>query len=134
MKRKVLIAGFVLLGSAAAWASYQFAYPRAGKTSFWYQPIPYDVTLHENSAAFNTEFVRQVTTYYGVIGLNSGDYSAPVYTVSADTPKVNVAYSDCYHGGHTPPALTEQFTGVPIPPEAIPAGGTDAWCISVPSK
>jgi hypothetical protein len=114
-------------------------YPVFDKNSFWYQPIPKNVTLHEKSEIFASDFARQVKTYFGHIGINSVDYSSPVYTVGPDVPKVRVVPGDCWgndvHDANPSLAgvrsaiadqLAEDFAAVPIPSYAEPAGGTDS--------
>jgi hypothetical protein len=101
-------------------------YPVFDKNSFWYQPIPKSVHLHENSQAFAKEFASQVKRYFGHIGINFGDYSSPVYTVGADVPTVPVALRSCWGSGVNDPKLAEDFATVPIPSYAEPAGGTDS--------
>ena len=46
--------------------------------SFWYTPIPADAPLHENSANFVTEFLRQKKAYYGTVAINTREYASPV--------------------------------------------------------
>lgn len=104
----------------------RFSYPRFNPGSFWYQKIPSDAILHELSEEFAEELARQVKTYYGIIGINYGEYSAPVYTVGPETPRTNVLQWDCFKTGFTNPKLVRDMMNVPIPKEAVPAGGTDA--------
>lgn len=104
----------------------RFSYPRFDEASFWYKPIPRETPLHVKSKELSEEFARQVRTYYGVVGINYGDYSAPVYTVSEDTPRVQVELWDCWKSGHKDSQLANDLMNVPIPAEAVPAGGSDA--------
>ena len=94
--------------------------------SFWYTPIPADAPLHENSANFVTEFLRQKKAYYGTVAINTREYASPVYVVEKDAPTVDVKFLDCQKKGHVPKELIEQWTKVPIPAYAEPADGTDA--------
>jgi len=43
--------------------------------SFWYRPIPANVPLNPNSAAYVAEFQRQYQAYYNNVGVNLGSYS-----------------------------------------------------------
>ena len=93
--------------------------------SFWYTPIPADAPLHENSANFVKEFLRQKKAYYGDVNINTREYASPIYVVGRDTPKVTVKFWDCQKKGYTPPELEEQWKRVPIPAYAEAAEGTD---------
>ena len=101
-------------------------YPVFDKGSFWYQPIPREVPLHPMSEQYAREFARQVKAYFGHIGINFGDWSSPLYTAKPDTPKENVTLWDCWHNGYKNEKLEQDFTAVPIPSSAEPAGGTDS--------
>ncbi len=101
-------------------------YPVFDKSSFWYQPIPKQVDLHEKSEQFAQDFARQVKTYFGHIGINIGSYSSPIYTVGPDVPTVTVTLWDCLHNGYHDRKLAQDFAAVPIPAYAEPAGGTDS--------
>lgn len=94
--------------------------------SFWYKTIPVDVKLHENSAAFVAEFLRQKSAYYGTVGINTTAYASPVYYVARDTPTVTVAYWNCQNKHSEDMSLIEQWSAVPIPVYALAAKGADA--------
>lgn len=94
--------------------------------SFWYTPIPAEVKLHENSAAFVAEFMRQKTTYYGTVNINTTSYASPVYYASKETPSSKVAYWNCQNKAYIDESLVEQWSAVPVPSYAIPAKGSDA--------
>jgi hypothetical protein len=134
-----LIAPAIFLASNAQHAMHQrklpasentigqdMSYPVFGADSFWYQKIPKDVVLHENSSQYAQEFARQVRSYYGHIGISLNNYSSPVYTVGPDVPAVAVSLWDCWGNGFRDKKLEADFAAVPIPPYAQPAGGTDA--------
>jgi hypothetical protein len=93
--------------------------------SFWYTPIPSNAPLHPNSAGLAAEFVWQVNTYYGHVGVNTESYSSPVYVVGPEVPTVRVTEWDCMNKGHFDSGLVEQWAAVPIPSNAVPAVGTD---------
>lgn len=94
--------------------------------SFWYTPIPENAPLHENSANFVQEFLRQKNHYYGTVTINTSQYASPVYYAAANTQTVQVTQWDCQHKGVMNKSLAEQFAQVPIPDYALPAAGTDA--------
>ncbi len=54
--------------------------------------------------------------------LNTSSYSAPIYTVPAGQPTVNVQFG-AHCGGQPDPAMLQN---VPIPNNAVPSGGADA--------
>jgi hypothetical protein len=69
-----------------------------------------------------SSFNNQWRTFYGTVGINTDDYSIPIYTVPTDQPTVAVSVApDC----HEDPGLVEQISAVPIPPDAHPANGGD---------
>lgn len=94
--------------------------------SFWYSVIPTNAKLHENSAAFVTEFLRQKTAYYGTVGINTTAYASPVYYVDKDMPTTKVVYWNCQKKQFTDTSLADQWAAVPIPDYALPAKGSDA--------
>lgn len=94
-------------------------------TSFWYQPIPKDVVLHQNNANLATEFNRQRVKYYNTVDVNTTSYASPVYTVPADTPTVKVGWNNCQNKSWVETAMLAQLSAVPIPASAVPASGTD---------
>lgn len=94
--------------------------------SFWYKPIPADAPLHENSANYVTEFLRQKKAYFGTVAINTKEYASPVYVVDKGTPTVEVRYWDCQKKGYVPKDLIEDWKKVPIPAYAEAADGTDA--------
>ena len=82
-----------------------------------------------NSAVLVNSIANQVKTYYGVAAFNVHRYNASFYTVPQSQPKVRVKFHDCQNKRYTPAGLygpNGQFEDVPIPPDAIPAYGTDA--------
>jgi hypothetical protein len=95
-------------------------------TSFWYEPIPTDAPLHPNSANFVIDFLRQMKSFYGSVGINTNPYSSPIYIVGADTATVSVAQWDCQNRGYRDKQLDQQWLEVPIPPYAEPSDGTDS--------
>lgn len=94
--------------------------------SFWYTAIPRSVELHENSEAFVAEFLRQKSTYYGTVTINTTSYASPVYYVDADVPTTQVVEWNCQNKKNKDENLAEQWSAVPVPAFALPADGTDA--------
>lgn len=103
----------LLLASAGAPAS---ARPFAAD-SFWNAPLSRTASIAGNSARLVAALGRQVDT--AGVWINSRQYSTPVYTVGPDQPTVKVAL-DTFA-----PTLQADFAAVPLPPNAIPARGSD---------
>ncbi|MFZ2628996.1 MAG: DUF4124 domain-containing protein [Rugosibacter sp.] len=96
------------------------------KSSFWYTPIPRDAPLNENSARYGAEILRQIQAYYGGVAINTWSFASPVFVAGSDVPTVTVEEWDCQRKGFKDRDLAQQWQAVPIPPEAQPAGGSDA--------
>lgn len=85
-----------------------------------------------NSAEVVANLAGQVAAHYGgVASFNVWEYNVPLYLADASTPRYDVAYHDWQGTGSTPPQLYDEaygahFRGVPIPPGAYAAAGTDA--------
>jgi len=94
--------------------------------SFWYTPIPANAPLHPNSAGFTKDFLRQKTSYYGTVNINTRDYASPVFIVGSEVATVKVTQWDCQKQGFTDPQLAQQWAAVPIPDYAVQSKGTDA--------
>ena len=94
--------------------------------SFWYAPIPADAPLHPDSAKLVKDFLRQKSTYYNTVNVNTRNYTSPVYMVDASVPTVKVTQWDCQKKGMSDKGLAEQWSAVPIPAYAMPSKGTDA--------
>ena len=108
--------------------------PRFAPSSFWYQAIPATTTLHPSSSALVSEFDRQWKAYYGTVGINTTQYTPPVFVASATTPLQVVHLWDCQSKGFLDAALSSQFLAVPMPADATPSSGTDAeLVVSQPS-
>ena len=94
--------------------------------SFWYTPIPADAPLHPDSANLVKDFLRQKSTYYNTVNINTRNYSSPVYVVGPGVPTTRVRQWDCQKKGLSDKSLAEQWSDVPIPAHAMPSKGTDA--------
>src|SRR5450830_1826935 len=81
--------------------------------SFWYTPIPLNAQLHENSAAFVADFLRQKSSYYGNVTINTTSYASPVYYAGPNAPTVKVTQWDCQHKGYSDKNLSQQWAAVP---------------------
>jgi hypothetical protein len=95
-------------------------------TSFWNAPLRPDAPLDPNSSVYATDLLRQLATYGSWISTTS--YSFPVYIVPVGQPTVPVALDKTSTDPETTD-LRQAFAQVPIPPNAKPAGGTDAELI-----
>ena len=94
-------------------------------TSFWYQVIPKNVTLHSNSAGFVADFQRQIRAYYGNVTINTTAYASPVFLPAAGISNSKVTQWDCQHKGYLDSSLAQQWASVPVPSNATPSDGTD---------
>jgi hypothetical protein len=100
--------------------------PIFAPNSFWYTQIPKDAPVHPNSANFVADFLRQIKAFYGNVGINTVDYTSPIYVVGADVATTLVEPWDCQEKGYRDKELAKQWLTVPIPHYAQPADGTDA--------
>lgn len=100
-----------------------------GAASFWNSPLSHSAPLDPDSPAITGDLLRQIEKNYRsgqIPTINTSAYSAPVYTVPSWQPNVRV------HLDQAPgldPALQNAFANVPIPTDARPAAGTDAWMV-----
>jgi hypothetical protein len=90
--------------------------------SIWNRPLPEASEVVANSAAYVGSLVHQVEEFGPWI--NTNEYSAPVYRVEADQPRVPVRLEPAEGGGATP-TLRAALSSVPLPADAEPAAGTD---------
>jgi hypothetical protein len=110
--------------------------PPAGSTSPWVvpflasgpwrTPVPASAPLDPQSPALVSNLMGQIQTYYGHVALNTSSYSAPIYTVPADQPTVNLAFNNCQGKSSLDPNFAAQLRGVPVPANAVPSVGTDS--------
>lgn len=103
--------------------------PIFGPASFWTASVA-DAPVNPDSPAIVADLQRQVREHNGgVASFNVWKYNAAILTVRGSQPRIDIAFDDCQHKGHTPRGLTGdggQFTGVPLPADAIPNPGTDS--------
>ena len=90
--------------------------------SFWNTPLGADAAVAPNSQQLVNSFNQQWRDNYGTVGINTDDFSIPIYRVPAGQATVAVAIApDC----NSDAGLLEQIGAVPIPANAQPANGTD---------
>jgi hypothetical protein len=111
-------------------------------SSFWNTPLPADTPTNTNSGAYVTEIANQLcydafgqttpmtgacTTGNSANGnLNTARWSSPFYVVPANQPRVPIILNATSTSPAVTSLQTELAQGVPIPANAVPAGGTDA--------
>lgn len=98
-----------------------------GAKSVWKTNVA-QAPLAPNSAALVANLAGQVKRYYGAAAFNVNTYGTSIYTVDAAQARVDVKWDNCQKKTYTPRGLLGdggQFTGVPIPDDAVPAAGTD---------
>jgi hypothetical protein len=90
--------------------------------SFWNTPLAADAAVAPNSQQLVSSFDQQWRDNYGTVGINSDDFSMPIYRVPAGQATVAVSIAtDC----NSDAGLLAQINAVPIPANAQPANGTD---------
>jgi hypothetical protein len=89
--------------------------------SVWNAPLAASAPLSPQSSTYVSELQQQVT-HYGA-WINTTQFSVPVYTVGASQRRVPVVLDT--HGGSGDLLAREFQQGVPIPPGAQPAAGSD---------
>lgn len=91
-------------------------------TSFWNAQLSPGAPLDPSSGLYVADLQRQLGQWLPWI--NTSQYSVPVYTVAAGQPTVRVTLD--YQSA---PDLQAAWERVPIPPDARPAAGSDAWMV-----
>ena len=108
---------------ATAPAGYPF-----GQDSVWSTEVR-SAPVSADSAATVAYLAASVHDRYGgVAAFNEGRFSNSYYVADAGIPRVDVAFNDCQDKGYVPDGLTGpggQFSGVPVPADAVAAPGTD---------
>ncbi|MEO6352421.1 MAG: DUF4124 domain-containing protein [Burkholderiaceae bacterium] len=124
---QLTVVAAVLLASSANVSAKQplFTDSVFAPDSFWYVPIPKEVPLHANSAAFVNDFLRQKKSFYGNVNINTKAFASPVFVVDANAPVTQVSEWDCQKKKFKDKDLAQQWAAVPIPTHAEPADGTD---------
>lgn len=93
--------------------------------SYVHRPLAADAPLDPRSSIWVAELLRQVKDHYGVIAVNYGDYSPPVYVVGPNQPTVRVLAQRRSDPNWRFPPLQQQWRAVPLPEDLHPALGTD---------
>src|SRR5438270_2915384 len=112
-----LIVSAVLAVAALAPASASANY--FSSSSFWNQALSPNAALDTRSATWVDHLQQQVNS--AGVWINTTSYSVPIYTVSGSQPVVPVKMDQ--RGWDT--QYWADFQAVPIPPNAVPAQGTD---------
>ncbi|HST54677.1 MAG TPA: hypothetical protein VLJ42_02130 [Solirubrobacteraceae bacterium] len=83
--------------------------------------------LASNSAQLVSAFNHQVRDHYGHVVINTTQWSSPVYVVAANAPTVAFfgQSSICARPEGVFSGFQSQIQAIPVPPDAIPAAGTD---------
>ncbi|HEX8067740.1 MAG TPA: carbohydrate-binding domain-containing protein [Thermoleophilaceae bacterium] len=116
----VFLAGFKVCDRSVLVDSITFVTTPFSPTGWRNQPLADDAPVAPGSAAIVGDLVSQIDASDVGVWVNTTWYSTPIYTVSRDQPTVRVA---------GPPQLAEQFAAVPLPPDAMPAPGSDATLV-----
>ncbi len=95
-------------------------------TSFWNTPLPATTPSSPTTAFLGPQVAAEISKFYGHAALNTSSYSPPVYTVDSSQPAVKVAPWNCQNKTWIDPNFVAQISAVPIPPNAVPASGTDS--------
>lgn len=95
-------------------AGYQVFSP----SSFWYTPIPTNVTLNPNSSTLVANFLQAEKNNYGTVAINQTEFAGAVYIVGANTPTVSVAAAS----GSNFQYVNFNSNAVPIPSYAVAPG------------
>jgi hypothetical protein len=96
------------------------AVTRFASGSFWDTTVPGYVSLHPDSAPLVNNIVTQASSYGTSVSRDTG--SSTVYEVDSGTPMVTVVPYDCGNGIIS--GLASQWSAVPLPFYAVPAGGS----------
>jgi hypothetical protein len=89
-------------------------------------PIPSRARAASDSAAVVANLDQQIQTHDGHVALNATQYSATMYTVGANQPKVDIHFDNCQHRAQLPAGFAKMLTGVPVPDGAVGSAGTDS--------
>lgn len=95
--------------------------------SVFNEQLPGTVPLASDSSQLVSDFLSQVSKYQGHVVINTTSWSSPVYVVGPNQPTIALIgeSSICPRPEGVWSAFAEQIAAVPIPPNAIPAAGSD---------
>lgn len=95
---------------------------------FWKQDVS-KAPLDTRSPQLAAHVAKQVADHWGgVAAFNLHRFGTSTYTVPRSQVRVDVKFSDCQGKKHVPKGLYGpggHFVSIPIPPNALPAQGTD---------
>jgi hypothetical protein len=106
--------------STAAPGHFRFFAP----TGIWNARLADGAPLDPSSSSLIKAFQSEVSAEQSKrVGpwINTSRYSVPIYTVPADQPTVRVRLTS----PQPAPSIQAAFEQVPLPPDAVPSGGTD---------
>jgi hypothetical protein len=109
-------------------ASFSNPFRFFSPSSVWNHPVPANASLDPRSAAMVTAFEEGIALERlsgGGPGVNTTDYSVPIYTVPVGQPTVRVRLIS----RRREPALQAAWNAVPLPQDALPAAGTDGHLV-----
>ena len=93
-------------------------------TAFWNTPLAADAPVDPESQQLVAALATSATQVAPWI--NTTQYSVPIYTVPANQPTVNLTLNRSVYQSD---AVRRAMTGVPIPPGAQPAAGSDGHLV-----
>lgn len=103
-------------------------------TGPWCSRLPAATPIASNSAAITANIQLDIQNNYGTFGINTEQYSSPIFTVPAGTATENWAFDNCDNGTLVP-GFAAALMGVPTTTAMFPSMGTDSEItIYEPSK
>lgn len=99
--------------------------------SFWYQPLPASTPTDPLSAQMVRDLYRAGETQFGSpghpnVGVNTYDYSPPIYVATNTDPIVKFGWEDCLGLENDSGLIANQLTGLRVPAGALGAAGSDS--------
>ena len=92
----------------------------------WNTKLPANVPLAPNSAAIVANLAQDKAQNFGSWAINTDTYSAPIYYVGRNTPRLHWTFSDCLNMPQLAPVIADTLASVPTPPGMLVSQGTDA--------
>lgn len=93
--------------------------------SYVHRRLPDNAEIDPHSAGYVRDLLRQIKTFYGVVNVNTHEFTPPVYLVSANQPTMRVKAWDRNDPKWAFPPLQEQWRNVPLPETFLASPGTD---------
>lgn len=100
-------------------SSFRFFSP----SSFWNTPLADNARLDPASAAITADLLTQLDR--GAEWINTDGFSTPIYTVSANQPRIPVELTRSF----SHPGVLDAFSSVPMPSNARPSVGFDGYLV-----